>query len=319
LWIFYEHGHHAVEFFWMISGFVFAYVYAGTRSSTRRFVAHRFARLYPLHFVTLLVVAALQYLSWRQTGRYQIYASNDLYHFLLNLFFVSHWGFQSGFSFNAPIWSVSVEVFVYGVFWIVLAILFRRGIAGSIAMMAAFATLAANGTSPFWLCGYFFFAGVVLFLVQEAFKTQWPILLSIGLALCVGGATMLSLGWDEHGLVGLPLLFAGLVVLISVLDQSAWSAYGRSAQWIGDNAYGMYLWHIPLQILVLLAIDFFVIDKSIVETRVFLLSFVLSVVLVARVSYLGIERPARNAIRERFAQEPATIDPSVEPSPRSDG
>ncbi len=59
----YRHGGLAVEHFWVISGFVFAHVYLGRPTTMRAFWVARFARLYPLHLVTLLAVAALQAVS----------------------------------------------------------------------------------------------------------------------------------------------------------------------------------------------------------------------------------------------------------------
>src|SRR5690606_24787195 len=41
----------------------------------------------------------------------------DAYHFWLQTAFVSHWGFEQGESFNAPIWSVSIEVGLYALFF----------------------------------------------------------------------------------------------------------------------------------------------------------------------------------------------------------
>ena len=54
---FYDYGFYAVQLFWIISGFVFAAVYFDRAVTGRAFAANRFARLYPLHLLTLLVVA----------------------------------------------------------------------------------------------------------------------------------------------------------------------------------------------------------------------------------------------------------------------
>lgn len=127
LQLFYNYGLHAVAFFWMLSGFVLSHAYGGARFSTREFVVNRFARLYPLHLVTLLAAALISYLCVLNVGQ-PTTPNNDLYHFVLNLFFAPWWGFQKGFSFNAPIWSVSVEVAIYALFWFVLPALFKRGL-----------------------------------------------------------------------------------------------------------------------------------------------------------------------------------------------
>ena len=37
--------------------------------------------------------------------------------------FISSWGFENGHSFNAPIWSVSVEVAIYILFFFLLSLI----------------------------------------------------------------------------------------------------------------------------------------------------------------------------------------------------
>lgn len=83
-----------------------------------------------MHFLTLVIVAVLQAVSVARFGASQIYDNNNVYHFVLQLFFASEWGLQAGHSFNAPIWSVSVEILVYAGFWLVHRHLMRWGVAG---------------------------------------------------------------------------------------------------------------------------------------------------------------------------------------------
>ena len=52
-----------VWLFWTISGFVFTNIYISRNINLKKFFISRFARLYPLHFLTLVLVAILQTLS----------------------------------------------------------------------------------------------------------------------------------------------------------------------------------------------------------------------------------------------------------------
>src|SRR5690348_14370140 len=123
LWPFYEKGYLAVDVFFGVSGLVFYYLYSEAiynRSvSWRKFWWLRFSRLYPLHFTTLLYVAALQPVVKTQLGNYFVYQANTAQQFVLNLFFVQHWIPGSKFSFNGPTWSVSVEILLYAVFFLI--------------------------------------------------------------------------------------------------------------------------------------------------------------------------------------------------------
>ena len=122
--IFYDHGLKAVQFFWTISGFVFFYVYRFKNTiSIEEFALARFARLYPLHFITLIIVAIEQICSMSLLEKFEIYRINDIRHFILNVFMASQWGLQYSanmYSFNGPIWSVSLEILVYMQFYVIM-------------------------------------------------------------------------------------------------------------------------------------------------------------------------------------------------------
>ena len=124
LHFFYESRPYGVWVFWCISGFIFFWKYRDAifdRSVPGwTFFAFRLSRLYPLHLATLIAVAVLQSLYFRMHGYFFVYQNNDVSHFLLQLVMASKWGFESGDSFNGPIWSISVEVLVYLLFFLML-------------------------------------------------------------------------------------------------------------------------------------------------------------------------------------------------------
>ena len=109
--LFYEKGGMGVQYFFLLSGFVFFWLYSSSIKNkgthAYEFGIHRFSRLYPLHFLTLIAVAVLQFFYISRENTSFVYPFNDTFHFLLNIGFASHWGFQSGWSFNAPVWSVT--------------------------------------------------------------------------------------------------------------------------------------------------------------------------------------------------------------------
>jgi peptidoglycan/LPS O-acetylase OafA/YrhL len=108
--LFYRNGTRAVDLFFLLSGFIFFWIYASKISegtvSAGRFFMLRFSRLYPLHLVTLLLVAAGQYAYAAANGNFFVYPANDAYHFVLNLLLIPSIGLErGGLSFNSPIWS----------------------------------------------------------------------------------------------------------------------------------------------------------------------------------------------------------------------
>jgi peptidoglycan/LPS O-acetylase OafA/YrhL len=127
--LFYENGIRGVQYFFLLSGFIFFWLYGESikmkPTHFKGFWVQRFSRLYPLHFVTLLIVALLQFLYASREGAFFVYPFNDWCHFLLNLGFASKWGLESGESFNGPVWSVSVEIILYLIFFLMAS--FRLG------------------------------------------------------------------------------------------------------------------------------------------------------------------------------------------------
>src|SRR5580704_14385000 len=84
--VFYDFGPYGVWIFWCISGFIFFWKYRDDVTdralSGWKFFVLRFSRLYPLHIVTLLLVAVVQPLYFSLHGYFFVYQDNDLTHFL---------------------------------------------------------------------------------------------------------------------------------------------------------------------------------------------------------------------------------------------
>jgi peptidoglycan/LPS O-acetylase OafA/YrhL len=314
----YDHGNFAVQFFWLISGFVFAAVYIGSKKTTREFVVARVARLYPLHLVTLCVVAALQAISLNMTGQFQIYPKNDVYHFVLNLFFASFWGLQKGPSFNAPIWSVSLEVLVYGLFWLTLPILFRRGVVGP-AALAAVAWVAAfliPGHLPLLReCVFYFFAGATTYLLFRQWHGTPAILFGAALCFGIAGVAVLMTVATPFALLaaGVPGVLIGALLACCGVEAIPLGRHAARTRWIGDLTYGTYLWHIPIIIVILLVFSRVEGSRAVANQPWFLLAFLVLVVAVARLSFILIEKRAGNWIRQ-FELPRKSPAPSAEPS-----
>lgn len=109
-----------VSFFFVLSGFILAYVYSDKMASTGlyKFYAGRFARIWPVHiFTLLLVMILLPAAEWTYGAEWGWLVT------LLNAML-----FQSivpvpayYFSFNGVSWSISTEMFFYILFPLLLA------------------------------------------------------------------------------------------------------------------------------------------------------------------------------------------------------
>lgn len=122
-----------VDLFFVLSGFVLVHVYSKNLSVDRSwsnyisFIKARFARIYPLHLFTFLLVFGLA-LFLRSQGIFaqlpvflKNVMSNDSIPYVLTL--THSWGFVIETVWNIPSWSISVEWFLYLVFPILLLLI----------------------------------------------------------------------------------------------------------------------------------------------------------------------------------------------------
>lgn len=282
LWPIYDHGELAVPLFWVLSGFVFAMAYGryGKGLSVLEFWWRRFSRLYPLHFATLLLVAALQAASWRTTGQWQVYGNNDVPHFIQHLFLASNW-FTMESSFNGPIWSVSIEEVIYFVFLLYLK---KLGLSlWSLALAFAFFILERLTFNPVALCGALFFTGVSIAILPKP-PVRVVLLGFVGLAA-------LTLFVPSHAL----LIYAGTPLILWLFigfDDSF--RLPVQLRWIGAITYSVYLLHMPVLIALRMTVG-----------AVPLPLFAVLVISVAVPTFYLFEMPAQRWIRSRSIRAPA--------------
>ena len=260
----------------------------------KEFASARFARLYPLHLITLLVIAAIQVISKICTGSYQIVQFNDWWHFFLNLFFISGWGFQDGASFNSPISSVSVEIAIYGISYLFQKQIFRLGVFIPL-ILCGFGTTIANRGTPLWyfgLCAMFFFLGALIYWFVECFKEYPQILISISAA----SISFFVIQFNREDFKSIPFhnvegfLFIPLVILVGILDLRN-QRHKNLLKHFGQITYSTYLWHFPIQVLFLSVFSYFDFSRNFLGSPIFLFSWLLSMIIIGLISYRLIERP----------------------------
>lgn len=294
LWPFYVYGNWAVQVFWMISGFVFAKVYAGKATPGGEFLIRRIARLYPLHLLTLLLVAGLQLVAIGQLGTSLIVGNNDAWHFVLNLFLASSWGLEQGKSFNAPIWSVSVEMLIYLLFWLVSKNLLSRGLAGPLLLIVAAGMMLRLelGSHFIWQCAQYFFIGSALYHVAAHHARPVRDLGAI-VALMATVCLLMPIFAGDFRIANFFLPFA--IVLVggaALIDLGPWGATLRRVRFIGDSTYGIYLWNVPLQIAVLLVCASLGIPAEVWRQPAMLFGYLALCCTAGWLSYTCIEKPA---------------------------
>ena len=260
--LFYEYGFYGVQVFWCISGFIFFWKYrdilAARLMSPAKFFVLRFSRLYPLHIVTLFIVAGLQVVYFSGHGHYMVFIFNDLKHFALQLFMASNWGLQDGESFNGPIWSVSIEVLVYLGFFLGLRVLGKSALI-NIAVVGGCAALKVAGLhTPILDCFAVFYIGGLSAIAMRYFRdTRFHKLLTIVACLLLvivpvaAGITGIA---SRGSFAPLFLMFyVPMLLYVAATDFKVSPPLQRMIEVLGNLTYASYLIHFPIQLCVAIA------------------------------------------------------------------
>ena len=118
-----------VEFFFVLSGFVLAHTYGFKDISFKRFIISRTFRLYPLHLFMFFMFLSLEFVklaAYKYGFSFEVApfeGSHGIKEIIPNLLFLQSWlPFTIPTSWNAPAWSLSVEYYMYIIFFFTLFI-----------------------------------------------------------------------------------------------------------------------------------------------------------------------------------------------------
>lgn len=299
-------GYLAVDLFFVLSGFVIWYNYAGRIQGggwgeTKAFLWRRFARVWPLHGA-VLGAFALFALLLGVTGRD---ASGYPWAELpLHLLLVQNWGFLPELAWNHPAWSISTELAAYLLFpalvavcdWEKLPSWALLGLAGLLAL-AIHLLFAWNGEATLgaqieqlglWRCLAGFAMGMVLSILRQRWQGSRHAAQSSAL-VC---ALLLALA----GLMDLPetafipaAFFTGLLALALSRGAAARLFGSKVLTYLGEISYSTYLAHFGLFIVFKLLF----VDASLQLGWGQFIGFLALVFAASVALYHGLEKPAQ--------------------------
>lgn len=278
-----------VDLFFVISGYIFAHVYLGTKrldcAHFGSFWRARFARLYPLHFVMLIVCAFLFGAAQVNTGLA----------FVAHLFMLQAFVNPEVRHFNGPAWSVSVEMACYALFALgaVRSDKVMRWItAGAIVIPLLYLAVLGRPGGP-WFGECFprgplgFFIGQLLWRCRDRIaRIPAPVLMVMALL----GFSLVGVG-PASPLFALDLLVWPAVACLAL----RMAALKRGPLlWLGDRSYAVYMIHFPI---LLYFLPWLHTASSGGETALIIAGFAAVVLFYADLAYRWFEVPARKAIR----------------------
>lgn len=313
-------GYLAVDFFFLLSGFVMALSW-GPRLHAERwravlpFLRKRFARVWPLHAVMLgyaAVLAAVLALAGHADPAFPFAALPR--HLLL----VQAWGWSDPLAWNDPAWSISAEFAAYLLFplsamlvdwrrvpsWLLLAV------AGAVlmALYLAMATMPTLGSdiARFGVvrCLAEFGAGTLLcaLWLRRPMRIAGPaIVAAFALAIWAMGAPET---------LAAPVALAAALLVLAAVPAPRW----RAVHYLGTISYATYLSHFLLwKSFKLVAVS----DAARVSAPLIAL-YLLLVLAASVVLHHGVERPAQAWLGRRGATRinPPLRPPALPPAPR---
>ncbi len=297
---FHDFGAYGVSIFWCISGFIFFWKYrdAIADRSVRgwKFFVLRFSRLYPLHLVTLLLVALLQPVYFDLHGFFFVYQANDLPHFLLQLFMASDWGILRGYSFDGPIWSISIEVQVYFLFFVMLLI--TRSWLLNVVVIAA----CLNVNWQIVACLAFFYIGGLAAIARRAVASaRFGPAVEAGAWLAVVAIPPVVQGLARGQLdrFDFPLLLTYTPILLFCLSREITvpAAVQKVVEAAGNMTYSSYLLHFPIQLIFVIGFTLAGTAIPLYDVRFFAI-YLATTLLASYFTYRHFEAPAQNLVRE---------------------
>ncbi len=313
-----------IDFFTILSGVVMAHNYADRMNTPRDygiFLQRRLARLYPLHLLTALLFAVMA-IGATLCGFMLSYPAQLDFHYLpVNLLLLHAWGTTPTWTFNGPSWTLSAELLPYLLLPLFIFAVRRIGPLGLFACMVIYtvtfeAVRRSLGLSHWTEAMYDFgnlraVAGFGFGIAIERFLATsknlpalpfWPGHLAAALV------TALMLLRVQNDVIIVAMLAA--VTLLAAADRSGSPSILASPRLAicRDSAFGIYLWHIPLSVIIVtLPMRLLHIDPS--WKGPLLIVCAVASIAVAYLSYLVFENPARRRISaiNLFSSRPRAI------------
>lgn len=183
-------GHDAVIVFFVISGYVIAYVSARKEQSFQDYALSRAARIYSVAIPAIVLTIALECARVRLVPTLHEYQLHKLWLYVpfWSVFGTDWWFLNENMLSNSPFWSLSYEVWYYVIFG---ALFYFRGWRRLLYAGIALVTIGPRQ----WLLFPIWLAGCVLYYRHE----RWPVRRGTARCLFFGSIVVYALLKGIHG------------------------------------------------------------------------------------------------------------------------
>ena len=329
-----------VDFFFILSGFILCYVYGKnfrrsvSFSNFKKYIGARFARVYPLHLVTLIWALIPTLLIVRMSK-----ALDPFFAVIFNpKAFTSSLVMLQGMHLyrtpplNTPSWSLSTEWWVYMIFPFLVPLFARLGNGGKLLVFFVIAAFYAslmygigpiaqpfpNGQPTLNLVSDFGFlrclAGFLLgMLFHELYQTRlgYTFFKSDGAFLLSFAGILVAMHFGVHDLIIVALF--PLLLLSASYNQSRVKRIldTKPLQRLGDWSFSIYMVHIPIVFLYYIYVvnqnpgyfsdimAFFTKQPDFAKGWLLCSLLVIATLCIASVTYRFVELPCRNYLNRK--------------------
>ena len=222
----------------------------------------------------------------------------------------SEWGATPNFSFNGPIWSVSVEVLVYLLFFLMLRV--TRSWWLNVVVVAACLDAVLQGVvgQVVYCLAFFYIGGLAAMARQAIGASRYRTMIEAGAWLAVAAippAVVYAAG-DQLDRISFPLFLGYTPLLLFCLSREIAVPSWMQAMIVaaGNMTYSSYLLHFPIQLVIVLC--FAVAERPVpVYGGALFAVYLLTTLLLSYVTFRFFEAPAQSLIRGalRRADDPA--------------
>jgi peptidoglycan/LPS O-acetylase OafA/YrhL len=337
LFFFYRAGGAGVELFFSLSGFIFFWLYREAVQqravSAWHFGVLRFSRLYPLHLATLLFVAGAQLAYTAVAGYPFVFKANDWDTLWRQLLIAPAWVPDRLYGFNAPVWTLIVEAFLYAVFF-AAARWVRLNAAATVLMIMAAARISTYSTDLGNGVAAFFVGGGVCLLHEQLLAQGARVAAIAEAALKIAVLSLwpftVFFVWSDYALADTDLAFLRggrytlfvlfpATILYLALAETRRGHGMRGLRWLGDISYSSYLLHFPLMLGCALALRLAGAPlPSVFGSLWGVIGFMGALVALSLASHHWFERPVQRWLRSRLlrgGQGRAPLDRSPQTAP----
>ena len=318
---FLSHGYLAVDFFFILSGFVIGFNYFDRlikleKEAVFHFYIKRIARIYPLHLIVLLGYLSIP-VAYLITGRgFSFSGQFSIEGFVSGLFLIQTWGWLEDITWNIPSWSISTEMMAYILFPAmvfslnyIVKLFGEKGVVVSAFLSMALIIFIFRGLGEKDIgesiqalgairCVFEFLSGVCIWLIYHNYKNS---LIKLATPLFLGGIFLFIvctyLGVANYYFVPLSMV---MVLTGSISHQNIITHFfsTRVLIWLGNISYSVYLTHYLIR-------DWFklLFLDSPSASLIWISSYVLTVIVVSHFLYKYFEMPAKNFVLHTFIQK----------------